>query len=678
MTGSPRKSQPGRQLRSGTLLGAQGEDQWHPATSFSFPESPSPKRLSKAEKKKSPNIRKLRRQTMMPTRQATTAMPIATFASPPLSQRRTRRQSMMPVRLQVSPVSDKRKTAKIQPASPDPAKTKTKRKLEPAEEPLASKKSRLIPVSKSTSQVKTAPSPTPSKKHKSLSALPVSRSSRKAAKTAEAPVQAKKSPARKRALSPSHLEDSSPPKRRAASRSRSESQFVRSKSLPRGQKKAAKVPEKPVTSSPKKASISSKVVSPAAKKTAIPSKKKASSSSLKTPPASRNTPKKKSTASLKTAASPVSKVQKTPKADSKTRLPSPTKTPSSSNKKASKKTPTPNQAKTPPSLKKREKKTTKTSATKIALTKTPSVVLKKVRVSVTEMPPSIMKKATPRNTTPATPSPRRPRLTRSAAKSRMVSSKSARHVSLKLDGKSPPSSLASFRKTPSSKRTATVVLPADLGASPALPSAHEQLQRIRDAISAKRQHSTPPRKPLPPSAATPSLDKVVTQADIHASGNGNCGSEAALDNLCTPTARLPLPTTPKSSRGSGGGVSRFSSRLASSTAESRFLLHTSLAAPHSSTPIKGSHTLEVIGARPSLKARRGGEEDVDGGRADTSVEEESMGEEGGESSLDESVEEEEEEVEEEEEEEEEEGEGDDNSAKTGSTSQSRKSYCSLM
>ncbi|XP_045125427.1 flocculation protein FLO11-like isoform X2 [Portunus trituberculatus] len=673
MTGSPRKGQSGRQLRSGTLLGAEGEEHWHPATTFAFPESPSPKRPGKAEKKKSPNTRKLRRQTMMPTRQAAAApVPIAAFASPPLSQRRSRRQSMMPVRLQASPGGDKRRAAKTQPTTTatDTAKAKTKRRLEPSEEPPTNKKTRLIPTSKSASQYKIAPSPATSKKHKSTSALPVSRSSRRPPKT-EAPVQAKKSPAKKRALSPTHLE-SSPPKRRAASRSRSESQLKRSKSLPRGQKKAAKVPEKPVIPSPKKTSVSLKATSPAkktvtpskkktsssslkspppskstkkstaspaAKKAVTPSKKKSSSSSLKSPPASETIPKKRSTASLKTAASPVSKGQKTPK----------TGLPSSSHSPASQKT--------------------SQNVNKL-LTKTPSIVVKMMKVSAIKTPPS-MKKLNPKQATPASPSPRRPRLTRSAAKSRMVSSRSARHVSLRVEGKSPPSSLASFRKTPASKRAAATAFPADLGASPALPSAHEQLQRIRDAISAK--HATP-HKPLPPNTSTTTTTATATAtpsqdstADTHTAGNGKCGPKTALDTHCTPTARLPLPMTPKSSR-SSGSVSRFSVRLTSSSVESRYLQHTGPATPHSSTPIKGSHTLEVIGARPSLRegARRDAEEEeeegeveVDGGRTDTSVEEE-----GGENSLDETVEEEEEE--------------EDSSAKSGSTSQNRKSYCSLM
>lgn len=104
--------------------------------------------------------------------------------------------------------------------------------------------------------------------------------------------------------------------------------------------------------------------------------------------------------------------------------------------------------------------------------------------------------------------------------------------------------------------------------------------------------------------------------------------------------------------------------------------HTAAAAPQSSTPIKGSHMLEVIGLRPSLKEKKGsgslseslgGEtcDNVDGGRADTSVEE-SVDVESGQTSIDESMGEEEEDscVEDKVEEE--------------STTQNRKSFCSLM
>ncbi|KAG0710169.1 Transmembrane protein 161A [Chionoecetes opilio] len=703
----------GRRLRSGVLQ-EEGEGEWRAAATFAFPDSSPPKRSDKNDKIKSPNKRQLRRQTMMPRQQAAAAapVPIAAFVSPPLSQRRSRRQSMMPLKLQGTTTMGPLKAGPPSPSRPPQAPPRPNASWASP----TNKKRRLIPTFKSASQVKSAPSPTPSKKHKSLSALPIARSARKAAKTQrgdnktpsasklpavikESPVQGKKG-SKKRALSPSQSKATSPARKKLspekksssvktmASSSRSESHLVRGKSISRSQRKGAKVREKPLTPSPKKP-LKTKTVtpkikgcgcvdpSPATKKSVTPPKnkaitptsKKTSSSTLKTPAKAKNTPKKKTSAVL--LVSPATKKSVTPsknkpttptsKKTSTTALKTPTKPKNTPKKKSttSLKNTSPASKKTPKSDTKSKptpyfetpspKKVTKSPNHKKTPMKSPRVVIKKVKT------PNSQKKKLTQIATPATPSPRRPRLTRSAAKSRIRSSKK---VSLVVDGKSPPSSLASFRKTPSSKNTAVPAL-QDLGASPALPSARVQLERIRQVISsAKKTRSTPPRPPLHHSTATAHLDKVITKADIHASGNGKCGSEGVLANHCdpwlssTPTARPALPLTPKSSRSS---VSRISSRISSSMVETRHLQlpRTYVSAPAlSSTPIKGSHALEVIGARQPLKDAGNlpepldEEEGVDGEMEDTSVEEvEDV--DIGETSIDESVEEEEEEEEDE-------------------------------
>lgn len=656
--------------------------------------------------------KKLRRQTMMPRQAA------APVASPTLSQRRTRRQSMMPVKLRTSPPGTKVKVSKAKPSALPTVKSKRKltEEILTLEESPVSKRRRVVPISKSSTQVKTAASPTPSKQHKSMSALPAPRSTRKAqSKTASPrtpPLESsrRKTPARKRALSPAKATPS-PPKRRATSRSKSESQFVRGKSLTRSQKKKTTAPKSkssvhiksPITKkldpSPKKksdkkqsaASLKRSPKSPASparkkatsattpKKTGKTGLKKMASSSTATPPAppppksAKKSQKKASKTALKeTVQSP----SKTPASKKKTPTPktptaksppskkkTPAKTPDAKSPASKKKTPS-TSAKTPPTKKTPTTKTPKKTPTaksppsqKKSQKKTPTVVAKKVK-----SPPISTKKrslSSAKVASPKSPSPQKRRLVRSTAKSHMsdIKTKSLRVV---LHGISPPSSLASFRKTPSSKRAPDATPPKDLGESPDLPSARKQLKRIRDniAFAHERRHSASatPRKSLSrtanKSAAKPTLGKVVTQADIHATATDKCDSDGTLANHCdsssvqdsTPSARPPLPATPKSSRGTNVRVCHFSSRIASSASVQRL---TRGSAPHSSTPIKGS-------AEDSTILSESMDDSVDGRRADTSSEGMNGVEE--DTSMEESVE----------------------TQEAESTTPSRKSYCSLM